>query len=127
MTEAGKNAASIKTRFTNASKEKTLADDVIIADSWLGRLQGLLFRKQIGQGEGLFLTPCNSIHMVGMMYAIDAVFIDRKNTVVGLVRNIKPFQFSSCFFKAESCLELPAGTINSTGTALGDELKREEI
>jgi hypothetical protein len=115
-----------KIKYINESRSQTLASDVRLADTWLGRLQGLLFRKQIGPGEGLFLAPCNSIHMFGMIYPIDAIFVDRKNVVVGLVRGIKPWRMSSCFFKAESCLELPAGTVNATGTALGDQLTRED-
>lgn len=64
--------------------------------------------------------------MIGMTYAIDAIFVDKQNTVVGLVRNIKPLQISTVFFKAESCLELPVGTIDSTSTEVGDVLVYSE-
>ena len=36
-------------------------------------------------GEGLLITPAHSIHMFFMKFAIDAIFINRKNIVVGLV------------------------------------------
>ncbi len=86
-------------------------------------MRGLLGTTQIEQGEGLFLMPCNSIHMFGMKYAIDAVFVDRQGKVVGLVHNIKPGQCSSVFWGAKNCLELPPGTIGDTNTETGDQLE----
>lgn len=109
-------------RFENSTKSTTLATDAIMASSWISRLRGLLFTKEIKQGEGLFLSPCNSIHMFGMIYSIDAVFVDKSNTVVGLDRKIRPMMMSTIYFKAESCIELPAGTIDSTRTEIGDQI-----
>jgi uncharacterized membrane protein (UPF0127 family) len=60
--------------------------------------------------------------MFGMVYAIDAIFLDGDNVVVGLVSSIKPGHISRVFWKAKACLELPAGTISGTGTDLGDKL-----
>ena len=61
--------------------------------------------------------------MFGMGYAIDAVFIDKDWRVVGLTEEIKPGQVSAIFKNALSCLELPAGTISATTTALGDQIE----
>ena len=99
-----------------------LASEVTIADRFHTRLMGLLGTKSLPQGRGLYLDPCNQIHMFGMTYAIDAVFIDRHHEVVGLVEAIAPGSLSPQFPKAVGCLELPAGTISSTGTQLGDKL-----
>ena len=94
-----------------------------MADSFLLRLRGLLFRPPLAQGEGLYLDHCNCIHMFGMAYAIDAIFLDRQMRVVGLVDSIGPCQVSKVFKTAHACLELPAGTISDTATAVGDELE----
>jgi uncharacterized protein len=93
-----------------------------MADGFLSRLKGLLLTKSLPSGRGLYLSPCTQIHMFGMTYAIDAVFIDKRNQVVGLVESIGPGALSPLFMKAAGCLELPAGTISSTGTELGDML-----
>jgi len=108
--------------FFNETRKTMVASKVIMADSFLSRIQGLLWRDRLNRGEGLLLRPCNSIHMFGMRYPIDAVFLDKAGSVVGLIENIKPWRVSAVFFKATACLELPAGTISSTGTTVGDKL-----
>ena len=57
-----------------------------------------------------------------MRFAIDAVFMDRQNRVVGLVAGILPWRLSPIFWQAEKVLEIPAGTIQRTNTALGDQI-----
>ncbi|MCA9398623.1 MAG: DUF192 domain-containing protein, partial [Candidatus Omnitrophica bacterium] len=64
-----------------------------------------------------------SIHMFFMRFAIDAVFVDKNDHVVGLVENIKPWRLSPIFFKASYVIELPAGTIQETGTSKNDKIK----
>ena len=94
-----------------------------MADNFFARLKGLLGTKNLPAGRGLLIKPCRQIHMFWMTYAIDAVFIDKENTVVGLVERIAPSKVSPMFGKATSCLELPEGTISDTGTAIGDSLE----
>lgn len=76
-------------------------------------------------GEGLFLTSCQSIHMFGMKFAIDAVFMDESGVVVAVLENFAPGKVSRIFGKAKSCLELPAGTANRTDTTIGDVISRQ--
>jgi uncharacterized membrane protein (UPF0127 family) len=87
-------------------------------------MKGLLGRKDFPQGEALVITRCQSIHMFFMNFPIDVVFCDRQNKVVGLCQEIKPFYLSPIFFKASYAIELPAGTIASTKTQLGDQLNK---
>jgi uncharacterized membrane protein (UPF0127 family) len=99
-----------------------LADKVKIAASFFERLQGLLGTSCLLPGEGLFLTPCSGIHMLFMRYAIDALFLDEQNIVVGVAEQIAPWRVSKIYKQAHSCLELPAGTIAETGTKCGDQI-----
>ncbi|MBS2000551.1 MAG: DUF192 domain-containing protein [Candidatus Obscuribacterales bacterium] len=108
--------------FKNQTRGTTLATDARVADSFASRLRGLLYSKPIVAGQGLLLKPCNSIHMIGMTYPIDAIFLDDDYKVVGLVDDIQPMQVSKVYKEARACLELPSGTISSTGTQLGDQL-----
>lgn len=116
-----------RTRFVNQTRGVALAENALIADNFFLRMRGLLFRPALQPGEGLFLRGCNCIHMFGMSYAIDAVFIDQNDHVVGLVDSIKPGCLSPVFVRAKSCLELPAGTVKCTGTTLGDLVATEEL
>jgi uncharacterized membrane protein (UPF0127 family) len=107
----------------NLTQNIVLSLQADLADTILSRMQGLLGRKTLEQGRALIITQCNSIHMFFMKFPIDAIFIDRAGCVVGCVKNIKPFQMSPLFWTAERVVELPAGTIDRTATALGDILE----
>ena len=107
-------------RFVNSTRGTVLAERALIAASFFLRLRGLLLRPALAAGQGLYLERCNCIHMFGMSYPIDAVFIDGEGRVVGLVESIKPGAVSPLFRGACGCLELPAGTIRGSCTELGD-------
>lgn len=104
-----------------------LADQARIAANFFSRLQGLLGTTSLAQGEGLLIKPCSAIHMIGMKYAIDALFLDKELRVVGVVHSIPPGSFSKSYFSARCCLELPAGTLIQTGTSEGDQIRQQEL
>ena len=113
-------------KIFNVSKDITIAANAILADSFFSRMKGLLGKTSLDVDEALVITKCNSIHMFFMRFAIDVIFLDKKNQVVGLVKNIRPFQMSRIFWKATTAVELPAGSILKTQTAIGDEYRFEE-
>lgn len=82
---------------------------------------GLLGGSPLEEGEGLLIVPCNSIHMFGMKFSIDAVFFNRQWQVVGILEGIAPGQMSKIFPTAHSCLELPIGAIVKSKTKIGDQ------
>lgn len=107
----------------NNSRNQILANQVSIADNFFTRLRGLLFTKSLPEGNGLLIKPCNSIHMFGMAYAIDAIFLSKDNIVVDTLSDLQPGKLSRIYWEAESCLELPTGTVMKTGTQTGDQLQ----
>lgn len=109
-------------KITNITKKNIIAQEARIADTFMSRLVGLLNRDLIASQEALVITQCNSIHMFFMKFAIDAVFVDRNDVVVGLVKNIKPFQLSRIFFKSSYVIELAPGIIESKNISVGDHL-----
>jgi uncharacterized membrane protein (UPF0127 family) len=109
-------------RIINKAKDTTLATAVIIANTLLKRVKGLLGRKTINKGEALILNPCNSIHTCFMRFPIDVLFVNRQNQVVKALSSIKPFHLTPIYFNAHFAIELPAGTIQSTSTSQGDLL-----
>jgi uncharacterized membrane protein (UPF0127 family) len=78
--------------------------------------------KSLEQGHGLWLKPCNQVHMFFMKYALDLVFIDRDHRIVRLVEGLPPGKISPKVKEAESVLELPVGTIARSGLAEGAAL-----
>jgi len=109
-------------QILNKTKNIIIADNVRVADSFWSRLVGLMNKNTILSNEALIITRCQSIHMFFMRFAIDAVFVDKNNTVVGLVRNIKPWQLSPIFFKASYVVELLPGAISKAKIEHGETI-----
>lgn len=64
---------------------------VRIARTMFDRMRGLIGTKRLPSGEGLLIPRCNAIHTFFMSFAIDAMFLDRQNRIVKVVRNIRPW------------------------------------
>jgi uncharacterized membrane protein (UPF0127 family) len=94
---------------------------VAVADRWWLRMRGLLGRPPLAAGEGLLLDPCRAVHMLGMTYPLDVVFIDELRRVVALYPGLAP-RARTGFHEARYALELPAGTLQRSGTSVGDTL-----
>lgn len=70
----------------------------------------------------MLLSPCSSIHMIGMQFAVDVAFLDAKGRVIAAHPDLRPgFRSRSCL-GARHVLELPAGTLGASGTTEGDTL-----
>lgn len=113
------------TSFRNTTRDTVVASSVRVADSFFTRLAGLLFSKPLVAGEGLLIKPCPQIHMIGMKFAIDALFLDKQSRVVATLEDFKPGRISPYYKQAKSCLELPVGAIASSGTVIGDVLEMQ--
>lgn len=116
----------LKLRIRNLNKNTLLAEAAEVADTSEKRRTGLLGRESLPQGEGLWITPCEAIHTVGMKFSIDVIFLDRKRRVVKVRERMGRLRIAACL-RAHSVLELPAGTIAATRTEAGDQLEFERV
>jgi uncharacterized protein len=107
------------TAAINVTKGVAIASELEIATSFAARSQGLLGRAGLKPDTGLLIDPCSSIHMWFMRFPIDVIFLDKKNRVVGLRRNVKPWGMAWSW-RGVKTLELPVGVIAATRTQLGD-------
>jgi len=106
----------------NKTRETFLAFRVKVADSSLGRLVGLLGRRSLQPGNGVWIVPGNAVHTIGMMFSFDLVLIDKDFKVVGMRELLRPFTITRPNFRAESALQLPAHSIFCSRTQIGDQL-----
>jgi uncharacterized membrane protein (UPF0127 family) len=86
------------------------------------RLRGLLDRGGLGDGEALVISPCTSVHMFGMKFAVDVIFVARDGTVVRAIPALKPWRATWIWWRARHCVEMPVGVLAATGTRAGDRL-----
>lgn len=104
----------------NVSRNREIASDIAVADTFISRMKGLLGKLTLPRGGGLWIKPCNSIHTIGMKFSIDVLFLDRENRVIAIKQNFGPNRLSRPYLNASAVLELPAGTIDETVAGIGD-------
>ena len=110
----------------NLTRSASLANAATVAADPFTRFIGLLGKRSLPSGGGLLLRPCSSIHMFGMRFPIDAVYVAADNTIVKMVSHLAPWQIGLIVPQAEYIIELPAGTIATTTTCIGDQLSLEQ-
>jgi uncharacterized membrane protein (UPF0127 family) len=106
----------------NRNRESFLGLRVAHADTLLMRMRGLLGRIGMKPDDGIWLNPSLGIHTIGMLFAIDLVYLDASNRVIHLVEHLSPFRISPIKIKCASILELHPRAIFSSNTKVGDEL-----
>ena len=100
-----------------------LAEQVEQAVTFFTRLRGLMFRKHLPEGTGLYIAPCNSVHSCFMRFPCDVLFLDNGRRVVAMIEHMSPWRFSKIHRLAREVLELPAGTVERSGTQVGDAIQ----
>lgn len=109
-------------RLWNPNKQVALAENLRVADSFFRRLKGLLGTSCLPAGLGLVIRPCNSVHMLGMRYPIDVLFVNAAGEVLRVCHSLQPWRAAYCR-SADWVVELPAGTAAATNTAPGDRIE----
>ena len=109
----------------NKTRETFVATKAKVADGYLSRLVGLLGKtaRWARAGQGLWIVPSHGVHTIGMLFAIDLIFLDTTKQVVHVEEHVRPFRISRVSLKATSVLELPPHTVFRTGTRVGDQFE----
>lgn len=76
------------------------------ANTFWRRFAGLMGRRE--GAYGLWILPCDAIHMLFMRFSLDAVFLDQYGAVVAIRTGVKPWGMAFGGKGAHSVLELPA-------------------
>jgi uncharacterized membrane protein (UPF0127 family) len=131
LTGGHENATPRRTA-RNLTRSTVLAAELEIAAGLWGKFKGLMGRGSLAPGAGLWLPESNGIHMMFMRFPIDAVFVgapgsDGSRAVLSLHRALPTWRGLVPLVRgAKGVLELPAGTIDESATALGDQVLIED-
>ena len=95
---------------------------------------GLMGRAGLDAGSGLWLLG-NGIHMMFMRFPIDAVFLGRPESDLGGARRVVSVHrglrtwigLVPLVRGANGVLELPVGTIDRSGTVVGDLIVLDDV
>jgi uncharacterized membrane protein (UPF0127 family) len=124
MAFSGRVAELIAIR--NINRGTTIASRARRADTFWARGKGLMLERSLPDGGGLVIDPCSSIHMFGMRFALDVLYVDHHDRVVRVQEGIQPWRIGPLRTKhARYVIELPVGAIQASGTAVGDHLLLE--
>jgi uncharacterized membrane protein (UPF0127 family) len=112
----------------NINRGTTVASRARRAQSFWARGKGLMFDRSLPDGGGLVIDPCSSIHMFGMRFALDVLYVDKHDRVVRAQEGIRPWRIGPLRTKhARYVVELPIGAIQASGTVVGDQLQVETV
>ena len=110
-------------RVTNTTRDTAVGESVELANTSLKRMVGLLGRRSLDAGGGLWIKPSSGVHTFGMAFKIDVVGLDRDLKVIKLWRCLAPFRLTAVSMKLRSVLELPCGTIARSQIQIGDQIQ----
>ena len=115
-------------KIYNERNNALIGDKIKVADTFWTRLKGLMLAPDLAEGEGLIITPCNSIHMMFMRYPIDALFIDSSNKIVAIYEKIRPWiGVTRLYSNVVSVIEVPSGLANKLDLKIDDSLRLEYL
>ena len=100
---------------------RIVSENVIVMDSFLRRMKGLLGRRRLHQGEGVVLRPSWSVHTWFMRFPIDVAFLHPDQVVLRIEPSLRPFRTASCR-GAREVVELVAGECERLGLRAGDRI-----
>jgi len=111
-------------RLVNVTSGTVLVEDLELADTWWRRFRGLMMRRRLAPDSGLLIAPCASIHMMWMLFPIDAIWLDREHRVMKVSRAIPPWLGAARGGKSShAVVELPRGA--AATVQRGDQLSVE--
>lgn len=106
----------------NQTGESFVGMSIRRVDTWVARVCGLLGQFRMRSDEGLWVVPSHGMHTIGLLAAIDVIYLDAGERVIHLAEHLSPFRIAPIRRKTSSVLELPPHTIYSSQTHVGDQL-----
>ncbi len=110
-------------RLADRTRGTIVAERVTRARGPIARTVGLLGRRELPVGHGLWLDPCNGVHTLGMRFPVDILILDANLCVLKIVDALPPNRLLPGVRGGRSTVELPAGSLAAAGVAVGDEME----
>lgn len=95
--------------------------EAAVARGFAGRSVGLLGLHGLPRGQGLLIRT-HQVHTVGMLFAIDAVYLTGEGRVLK-VRTLRPGRFGPLVLGARWVLEIAEGEAARLGLAPGRRVR----
>ncbi|BDI28056.1 hypothetical protein CCAX7_001070 [Capsulimonas corticalis] len=111
-------------RFTLTMESSgLLLGSVAQVNSWLGKGVGVLGRRALPAGEGLWLPDVASVHTWFVAFPLDILFLSRDLTVLAVCPNVPPWRALVRCPGAVHTIEMGAGTLANLPVPIGERLR----
>jgi len=116
---------NVKMLLRNTATGGILLKKLAVAGTVWEKTRGLLGRKEMDAGEGLLIPRCRAVHTFLMRFRIGLIFLDEKNVVVAVRKDVKPWRL---VFEpdAEAVIECSADSPVLAEIKPGDRLEMAE-
>jgi len=102
---------------------RVIVSEVRVARGFMERLLGLMGRRALAEGQGLYFPRCRSLHTCFMRFALDLVFLDEERRVVRIRRKVGPWRAAQGPSTADSVLEVASGWLSESALREGDAVE----
>lgn len=105
---------------------------VMVADSEIERLKGLMFRENLPENQGMLFVFENqeirSLWMKNTLMPLDMIFVDSNNLIVDIIENAEPCKTQECPIYTSNApamyiIEVNAGFVKKNGIEVGDMVR----
>lgn len=104
----------------NKTKDKVLAEDVLVPKTLREKSLGLLGEES---PKGMYVQTRWGLHTGGMKFDIDIVIADKNMRVRKILENVGPGKVVFWNPLFNNVFELPPGTVERTGTEFFDKIE----
>ena len=112
--------------FVNQSKATAIGDTIAVADTSLTRFMGLMGKRSLAAGSGLWITPSSGVHTFWMRMSIDVatcIPVGRDGYRVVRVLTVPPRRVTRPAWRASVVLEAEAGSFRRWDVRPGDKVE----
>ncbi len=102
---------------------QVILSEVYVANNFWKRFKGLLGTSRIASHQGLLISPCNSVHSLGMAFSITVIFLDAHYQIVRILPDFKPYRLSPLVRGAHHVLETSPALLQHHALKKGDVLQ----
>lgn len=109
-------------QLVNTTRGTVIAACTRLADNAWTSFKGLMGAQPLPPGEALLITPSSSIHTHFMRFAIDVLYVNKDDVIVGIDHDLKPWRFGHFYTGVKYVVEMTAG--GASGCEVGDRISR---
>jgi uncharacterized protein len=100
-----------------------IAKDLVMAKTFIKRLKGLMFTKELSPQSAIYIYPCSAIHTFFMNYNIDVLYLDINNIIIAIDEDMQPGKIGKTRRNAVAVVELNGGKAKETLIKVGQTVE----